>query len=162
MTIAYLSVGSNLGKREAKLFRTMSLLGTTAGIRLVRRSPIYETEPQDVREQPWFLNMVVQIETTLAPEALLDRIHEIERDLGRERMTPKGPRTIDIDILLYGDLVFKTERLEIPHPRLGERRFVLEPLTDLLPAFRHPITGQTGVEMLEAVEGQSVRLYRWR
>lgn len=122
-------------------------------------SSIYETEPQDVRDQPWFLNLVVEIATRLAPVELLARIHEVEAHLGRTRDVPKGPRTVDIDILFYDDRVIETSTLRIPHPRLAERRFVLEPLAELAPHLRHPITGRTAVEMLSAVRDQQVR--RW-
>lgn len=159
MTITYLSLGSNLGDREANLRRAVELLGS-AEVRVLRESSIYETEPQDLREQPCFLNMVAEIETSLSPEALLDRVHRIEEELGRKRAVPKGPRTIDIDILLFGTAVIKTAQLEIPHPRLAERRFVLEPLAELAPELRHPVTDRSVIEMLTKVEGQSVQ--RWR
>ena len=128
-------------------------------MQVLRRSSIYETEPQDLREQPKFLNLAAEIETDLPPIELLDWSQEIEARLGRTRDVPKGPRTIDIDILLYGDLVVETGDLQIPHPRLALRRFVLEPLAELAPDLRHPVTGRTVAEMLSAVADQQVK--RW-
>ncbi len=124
---------------------------------MVRASPVYETEPVDYTNQRWFLNQVVEAETGLFPVQLLQRIARIERDMGRVRTIPKGPRTIDIDILLFGRAVVRTTRLEIPHPRMSERRFVLAPLADLAPTLRHPVTHKTVREMLEDAPQQQVR-----
>jgi 2-amino-4-hydroxy-6-hydroxymethyldihydropteridine diphosphokinase len=148
----YLSLGSNIGDREANLRAAIDRLGP------VRESPIYETEPVDYLDQRWFLNMAVELETDLFPRQFLSRIQKIERELGRERRIPKGPRTIDIDILLYGDVVVRTPALEIPHPRMTERRFVLAPLADLAPNLRHPVTHRTVREMLAAAPPATVRL----
>jgi 2-amino-4-hydroxy-6-hydroxymethyldihydropteridine diphosphokinase len=139
---AFLSLGSNLGDREALLKDALQRL-EAAGVRVVRKSSIHETEPQDLREQPWFLNMAVEVETGLLPLELLAAIIKIETELGRQRTIPKGPRTIDIDILFYANLIIATRDLEIPHPRLTERRFVLDPLSEIAPELRHPITGQS-------------------
>jgi len=152
----YLSLGSNIGDREVNLRAAIEKLAD-AGIRTQRVSPIYETEPVDFRPQSWFLNLVVEAETALFPVQLLTRTSRVERALGRVRTAPKGPRTIDIDILLYGNVVMKTVQLEIPHPRMGERRFVLAPLADLAPALRHPVTHRTIREMLEGAPSQIVR-----
>ena len=111
----------------------------------------------DNRAQAWFLNLVLEAETGLFPLQLLTRTARVERELGRVRTAPKGPRTIDIDILLYGNVVMKTVRLEIPHPRMAERRFVLAPLADLAPGLRHPVTRQTVREMLDRAPAQIVR-----
>jgi 2-amino-4-hydroxy-6-hydroxymethyldihydropteridine diphosphokinase len=148
----YLSLGSNIGDREANLRSAIERLG------VVRESPIYETEPVDYLAQRWFLNLVVELETELFPRQLLARTQKIERELGRVRGIPKGPRTIDIDILLYGSAIVKTPALEIPHPRMGERRFVLAPLADLAPELRHPVTRLTIREMLAAAPPAAVRL----
>jgi 2-amino-4-hydroxy-6-hydroxymethyldihydropteridine diphosphokinase len=152
----YLSLGSYLGDRGHNLQSALALLAAH-DFRIRRLSSVYETEPQDVRDQPWFWNMVIEAETDLFPKQLLARIQKIELQLGRKRMKPKGPRTMDIDILLYGGSVIETEELTVPHPRLAERRFVLEPLAELAPDLRHPITRRTITEMLHAVGGQQAR-----
>ena len=157
MTV-YLSLGSNVGDRDANLREAIKRLAPS--VRILRVSPIYETEPVDYTDQNWFLNLAVEAETDLSPNRLLAHIAGIERALGRIRTTPKGPRTIDIDILLYGDAVVRTARLEIPHPRMAARRFVLAPLADLAPDLCHPVTRQTVREMLEAAPSQTVRLQR--
>lgn len=156
MKTAYLSLGSNLGDREARLREAIQRL-EAGDVHIVRRSPVYETEPQDLRDQPWFLNLVVEVETALSPIQLLARIQKIERALGRQRLRPGGPRSIDIDILLYGNSVIRTPQLEIPHPRLAQRRFVLEPLAGIAPDLRHPVTGRTVLAMLPETQGQRVR-----
>jgi 2-amino-4-hydroxy-6-hydroxymethyldihydropteridine diphosphokinase len=139
---AFLSLGSNLGDRQALLNEALSRL-ESAGVHVARRSRIHETEPQDYLDQPKFLNMAAEVETDLSPRELLAVIQKIETELGRQRTIPKGPRTIDIDILFYANLIVATPELEIPHPRLAERRFVLDPLSEIAPDFRHPITGQS-------------------
>ena len=155
MKIIYLSLGSNIGDRERNLEAAVERLA--GEMRILRVSPIYETEPVDYTAQRWFLNLVVEAETALFPLQLLARIHKIERALGRVRAVPKGPRTIDIDILLYGKTVIHTAALEVPHPRIGERRFVLAPLAELAPDLRHPITHKSMREMLDAAPEQAVR-----
>jgi len=151
----YLSLGSNIGDREAQLRDAIRRLEADE-IHVLRRSPVYETEPQDVRDQDWFLNAVVEAETMLFPIQLLSRTQRVEREMGRQRLRKGGPRVIDIDILLYGKFVIRTPELEIPHPRLAQRRFVLEPLAALAPELRHPATGKTVREMLSEVQGQQV------
>ena len=135
----YLSLGSNLGDREANLRKAVKRLASNE-VRVLHTSRIYETEPVGYKNQAWFLNQVVEAETALFPMQLLTRIGRVERDLGRVRTLRNGPRTIDIDILFYGAAVVETTRLEIPHPRLAERRFVLAPLAELAPDLRHPVT----------------------
>lgn len=152
----YLGLGSNIGDREANLRAAIERL-PEAGVRVLRVSPIYETEPVDYTAQAWFLNLVVEGETELFPMQLLSRTARLERALGRVRGVPKGPRTIDIDILFYGRAVVKTARLEIPHPRIAERRFVLVPLCDLAPDLRHPATHRSVREMLASAPLQTVR-----
>ena len=122
-------------------------------------SPVYETEPRGLREQPWFLNMVVEAETSLFPLQLLTRIEQIEKQFGRRRVIPNGPRTLDIDILLYGRAVIRSERLVVPHPRYSERRFVLAPLHDLAPDLRDPVDGKSIRELLLAVANQPIRRF---
>ena len=156
MDKVYLSLGSNLGGREAHLRDALARL-EAAGIHVTRRSSVYETEPQDLRDQPWFLNLVVEAETPLFPLQVLARLQNIEREMGRRRITPKGPRTIDLDILFYGTFVINTKELQVPHPRLDQRRFVLEPLAEIAPSLRHPVTGLTAREMLASVAPQAVR-----
>jgi 2-amino-4-hydroxy-6-hydroxymethyldihydropteridine diphosphokinase len=156
MKTAYLSLGSNLPDRATNLRRALALL-TSPDLQIKRTSATYETEPQDLPHQPWFLNLVVEIETTLFPLQLLSRIQKIEKDLGRKRLVPKGPRTIDIDILLFGNFVIDSAKLTIPHPRMHLRRFVLEPLAELAPDLRHPITRRTIREILNETSGQAVK-----
>jgi 2-amino-4-hydroxy-6-hydroxymethyldihydropteridine diphosphokinase len=152
----YLSLGSNLGDRERKLRDALGLLAEP-GLRVLRVSSFYETEPLEVRDQRRFLNAVAEAETDFFPKQLLARLQRIEQRLGRRRLKPKGPRTIDIDILLYGGTVIDAEELQVPHPRLAQRRFVLEPLAELAPDLRHPVTRRTVTEMLRDVAGQQVR-----
>ena len=156
MKTAYLSLGSNVDDREAHLRRALELLASEE-TRVVRTSSLYETEPQELRHQPWFFNLVAEIETRLFPMQLLVRAQKIEKELGRKRIVPKGPRTIDIDIVLYGSFVVDTPQLRIPHPGLQDRRFVLEPLAELAPDLRHPVTRRSVREMLAGTAGQIVR-----
>ena len=156
MKTVYLSLGSNIGDRGRNLSAALEQL-TAEGIAVRRVSPVYETEPVDYTDQRWFRNLVVEAETELFPMQLLSRIARIERELGRVRGIPKGPRTIDIDILLYGNRVVKSAKLQIPHPRMSERRFVLAPLADLAPDLRHPVSGRSVRELLDAVQCQVVR-----
>ena len=156
MKTVYLGLGSNVGDREGHLRAAIERLAAL-DLRVVRESPVYETEPLEMTAQRWFLNQVVEAETSLFPKQLLARVGRIERVLGRVRTVPNGPRTIDIDILLYGTAVVRAAELEIPHPRMAGRRFVLAPLADLCPELRHPVTRKTVREMLEAAPGQVVR-----
>jgi len=153
----YLGLGSNIGDRENHLRQALDHLAAP-GLHILRVSPIYETEPIDYTNQRWFLNLVAEAETSLFPMQVLARIGRVERALGRVRTVPKGPRTIDIDILLYGTTVIHGAKLEVPHPRMAERRFVLAPLAELAPDLCHPVTHQTVREMLSAAPAQTVRL----
>src|SRR5258708_26591528 len=145
--VAYLSLGSNLGDRAGNLRQAIEALQGGTEV-----SSFYETEPADVPDQPWFLNCAVKVETDLAPDELLCVLQGIERRLGRVRSIDKGPRTVDIDILFYGDQIVDTPALTMPHPRLAERRFVLEPLSEIAPDLRDPRTGRSVREMLAASE----------
>jgi 2-amino-4-hydroxy-6-hydroxymethyldihydropteridine diphosphokinase len=156
MKTIYLGLGSNVGDREDNLRSAIHHL-SAPDLDILRTSPVYETEPVDYTAQRWFLNLVVEAGTSLFPMQLLSRIARIERELGRVRTVAKGPRTIDIDILLYGKAVVESATLEIPHPRMAERRFVLAPLADLVPHLRHPVTHKTVREMLDAAPPQKVR-----
>ena len=158
MNLVYLSLGSNMGDREGNLRAAINAL-PAAGVKVLRVSPVYETEPVDYTAQAWFLNLVVEAETDLFPMQLLARTARIERALKRARTVAKGPRTIDIDILLYGSSVVRTETLQIPHPRMAERRFVLQPLVDLSPDLRHPLLQKTVRELLAAAPAQVVSLH---
>ena len=147
MEISYILTGGNLGDRHTNLSRAADLLDSRAG-RILRRSILYETAAWGIESQPDFLNQVLEIETALDPEALLSLLLEIEREMGRIRGEKFGPRTIDLDILLYGDLVLNTTDLDIPHPRMAERRFVLMPLSELIGDRLHPVTGRSIRDML--------------
>lgn len=155
MKTAYLGLGTNLGDRAAHLDDALRRI-EAAGIHIVRASSRYETAPRDVTSQPWFLNLAAEVETRLFPRQLLTVLLRIERDMGRVRRITKGPRLIDIDILLYGKAIIKAPELEVPHPRLHQRRFVLEPLAELAPALRHPILRKTMRELLGSVASQTV------
>jgi 2-amino-4-hydroxy-6-hydroxymethyldihydropteridine diphosphokinase len=135
---AYIGLGSNVGDRLKSLRCALAYLEEMAGTRMTKVSSVYETEPVGVPEQAWFLNAVVELDTTLSAEALLQGTQAIERALGRVRTRRWGPRTIDLDILLYGDLQVKTDSLEIPHPELCRRAFVMIPLLELDPGASLP------------------------
>ena len=151
----YLGLGSNIGDRQEHLRRALEELQAPE-LRIVRLSPLYETEPVEYTQQPWFMNQVAEAETELFPMQLLGRVGRVERAMGRVRGIPKGPRVIDIDILFFGRAVVRTTKLEIPHPRIADRRFVLAPLADLAPDLRHPVTRKTVREMLEAAAPHKV------
>jgi 2-amino-4-hydroxy-6-hydroxymethyldihydropteridine diphosphokinase len=154
---AILGLGSNLGDRVRNLERALEHL--KHGVRLERLSSVYETEPVGDREQPWFLNMVCYGATLMKPDALLAYIHKVEADLGRERGAKRsGARTVDIDILAHDDLVIDEPDLKIPHPRMTERAFVLEPLAEIAPEWRHPLEGKTAKELLAGLRGEIVRI----
>ena len=152
----YLGFGSNIGDREAQIRRAIELLGSEE-LRLLRVSSFYETEPIGFTKQRWFLNCVAEFATQLFPRQLLHRIQRVELQLGRRRSVVNGPRTIDIDILLFGETAVKTPELEVPHPRFRERRFVLAPLVELNPELRDPVTRRTVSDLLQDVKGQAIR-----
>jgi 2-amino-4-hydroxy-6-hydroxymethyldihydropteridine diphosphokinase len=147
---AYLSLGSNIGDRENNLRQAIARLREVGDVRAV--SAFYETEPVEVEgEQPWFLNCAVCLETNLGAEQLLAGILTIEREMGRRRDAVRAPRTIDIDILLFGDLVVDLPHLTIPHPGLSQRRFALEPLAEIAPEAHHPVSRLTVRELLKTL-----------
>jgi 2-amino-4-hydroxy-6-hydroxymethyldihydropteridine diphosphokinase len=152
----YLALGSNLGDRRANLDRAVELLAE-AGVHVLRRSSIFDTDARYVTDQPRFFNQVIECETTLFPRQLLTITRGVELSIGRKPTTPNGPRLIDIDILLFAKSVVNLPGLVVPHPRIAERRFVLEPLAELAPTLRHPITRRTVSEMLTQVMDQPVR-----
>ena len=151
MTVAYVGLGANLGAREETLRRAVELLGAADGVDVLAVSQLRETEPVGVVDQPPFLNGAVAIETALAPRDLLDLLLEIERSLGRVREERWGPRTIDLDLLVYGDEVVDEPGLRVPHPHLHERRFALEPLAELQPELEVPGRGRVS-DLLTALD----------
>ncbi len=153
--IIYLSLGSNVGDRADNLRHAVAALEDT-GVRVWQVSSIYETEPVDLREQPWFLNCVVKADTELPAAELLKKLGQIESLMGSKKIVPKGPRLIDLDILLYGDESVETPELQVPHPRMHLRRFVLVPLAEIAPGLRHPSWDTNAEGLLERTPDKSV------
>lgn len=154
--LIYLSLGSNLGDREQNLRDAVRRLGSVGTLQTI--SSIYETEPVEFTDQPVFMNCAVGLETSASPDQLMVELLEIEKAMGRQRVQKKGPRIIDLDILLFGDQVVNLPALTIPHPSMHQRRFVLEPLAEIAPQARHPVLEETARELLEELpQGQSVR-----
>jgi 2-amino-4-hydroxy-6-hydroxymethyldihydropteridine diphosphokinase len=162
-SMAYLSLGSNIGDREANLREGIARLEPEG--RIVSVSSLYETEPVEFADQDWFLNSVVALETSDTAAQLLAAILQIETEMGRQRVQPKGPRIIDIDILLFekvaGGEIVDSPALTIPHPSMHQRRFVLQPLAEIAPRLQHPVLKKTIQELLDALPaGQSVQKYQ--
>lgn len=155
----YLSLGSNVGDREANLREALTRLAHLGEVGAV--SSYYETEPVDFLAQPWFLNCVAALSTERMPRQLLASLQKIEQEMGRKRSVPKGPRVIDLDILLFGSSVVDTPQLTIPHPAMHERRFVLEPLAEIAPDVRHPVFKRTARELRDSLPpGQQVKKFK--
>jgi 2-amino-4-hydroxy-6-hydroxymethyldihydropteridine diphosphokinase len=156
----FLALGSNLGDREQNLRNSITAI-EREHIRVLARSSIYETAPQDIIDQPWFLNMVIECQTRTFPLQLLATLLRIERELGRVRTNSmrRGPRVIDLDILLFGETIMNAPELVLPHPRMLQRRFVLEPLVEIAPELRHPETKQVLRNVLQSVRDQPLRRF---
>ena len=155
MKKVYLSLGSNVGERETNLRTAIAQL-PGAGVKVTKVSSFYETEPVDLLQQPWFLNCVVQGETVVPAVELLCQLREIERRMGSEKLIARGPRLIDLDILLYGEQVIDTAELQVPHPRMHLRRFVLVPLAEIAPDLKHPSWHGTAADILSELADGSV------
>jgi 2-amino-4-hydroxy-6-hydroxymethyldihydropteridine diphosphokinase len=156
-TDVFISIGSNIGDRAVNIRNAIKALERVGKVLAV--SSLYETEPVEFTDQPWFLNCAVQWETELDPHELIGGLLAIEQEMGRYRQQKKGPRNIDLDILLYGDLVLNDATLTIPHPAMHQRRFVLEPLAEIAPEIIHPVLRRTIHELLNALpQGQQVKV----
>ena len=149
----YLGFGTNLGDRKKNLAQAVNNLNDRPDFTVVRTSSIYETSPWGVTDQPNFLNMVAEINTFLSPQELLERVKKLEQDMGREDGPRFGPRLIDVDILLLGDLMVDEPDLQVPHASLHLRAFVLVPLGELTPESVHPLLGKTIAELTSEVDG---------
>jgi 2-amino-4-hydroxy-6-hydroxymethyldihydropteridine diphosphokinase len=155
MPTVYLALGSNIGDREKNLREALRLLGES-GIRIEKLSSIYETEPVDYLHQAWFLNTVLYAQTDLPAAQLLGTLRNIESQMGSKKPFAKGPRLIDLDILLYDDETIATTDLQIPHPRMLQRNFVLVPLAEIAPALRHPSWPASAAELLSRSPDTSI------
>lgn len=154
-SIVFLGIGSNLGNPELNCLKAVERIALSRSVKLLRRSSLYRTEPVGVTEQSWFINCVVEIRTSLSPRELLKTVKGIEDDMGRMSGERWGPRIIDIDILLYGQIVMNEEDLVIPHPEMHKRRFVLVPLNEIAPYAIHPGYGISAKGLLDRLEDRS-------
>jgi 2-amino-4-hydroxy-6-hydroxymethyldihydropteridine diphosphokinase len=149
----YLSLGSNVGDRQASLEQAIAQLAKLGTV--TKRSAFYETEPMEITDQPWFLNSAVELETELMPKQFIAAVLDIEREMGRKRTKKKGPRTIDIDVLLFGKSIIEMKGLTVPHPAMHLRRFVLEPMVEIAPELRHPVFKRSMRELRDALPAGS-------
>jgi 2-amino-4-hydroxy-6-hydroxymethyldihydropteridine diphosphokinase len=156
MNSIFLGLGSNIGDRKQNLVQAQALLNET----VIRSSSFYDTEPVGFLEQPWFLNLVIEIESSLKAAKLLQRCMDVEKQMGRIREIPKGPRVIDIDILFYGNVIVNEPNLIIPHPAIQERKFVLEPMNEIAQDFVHPVLQKTISQLLQECPDPSVTIRR--
>lgn len=157
MHTAYLSLGSNLGDRAGNLREAIAHLHQAGQVTKV--SSCYETRPMEVVDQPWFLNCALELRTALTPVVLLQTLLRIERTMGRERTQPKGPRKIDLDVLLFDDETLEADELTLPHPAMHKRRFVLVPLAEIAPSVMHPLLRKTASDLLSSLpDDDDVRL----
>ncbi len=160
MATVYLALGSNIGDREMNLREAVRLL-SESGIHIITISSIYETEPVDYLDQPWFLNAVLEATTKLSPAQLLATLRNIESQMGSKKAFAKGPRLIDLDILLYDNATIDTADLQVPHPRMLQRNFVLAPLAEIAPTLRHPSWPANAAELLaHSPDASQVRKHR--
>jgi dihydroneopterin aldolase/2-amino-4-hydroxy-6-hydroxymethyldihydropteridine diphosphokinase len=148
MSVAYIGIGSNVGKRKENCYRALTLL-KQKGIKITKMSSFHETEPWGYKNQPSFLNMVIEAETKLGARDLLETLQQIEKKLGREKSFKWGPRTIDLDMLLFDNMSVQENDLMIPHPLMHKREFVLKPLCEITPALRHPVLKVSVQKLLE-------------
>ncbi|MBE0426732.1 MAG: 2-amino-4-hydroxy-6-hydroxymethyldihydropteridine diphosphokinase [Nitrospirae bacterium] len=148
MSTAYIGIGSNLGNREENCFHAIELL-EKKGIKIKKKSSLYETEPWGIKQQPIFLNMAVEIETELEPDKLLRLLKDIEKKLGRKNTLKWGPRIIDLDILIFDDIILNKKDLKIPHPLMHKRGFVLKPLNEIAPKINHPLLNRSIAELVQ-------------
>jgi 2-amino-4-hydroxy-6-hydroxymethyldihydropteridine diphosphokinase len=157
MATAYIGIGSNLGNRQENCLHAIELL-QKEGVIVTKRSALYETEPWGIKNQPQFINMAIQIETPLDPKGLLRILKNIEENLGRGKSSKWGPRTIDLDILLFDDIILYEDNLTIPHPLMHERDFVLRPLCEIAPDIHHPLLKSSICKLMQQVDRKSRKL----
>jgi 2-amino-4-hydroxy-6-hydroxymethyldihydropteridine diphosphokinase len=156
-TDAYIALGSNMGDRELNLLRAVAEIGRLPDCKVTGLSSFYETSPVGVTEQPSFYNAVLRLHTALSPHELLERLLRIETDIfGRTRTTRWGPRRIDLDLLLHGETAISDDKLILPHPRISERRFVLQPLCDIAPELVHPLLGRSVIKLLDSLQSDEI------
>lgn len=159
MVTAYLSIGSNLADPESQCQNAVAALDSSPGLSVTRVSPLYRTRPVEEPDQPWFVNAVVEVRTSMVASGLLAVCRDIENRMGRVREYRFGPRVIDIDILMFGDECVEIPDLVVPHPRMTARRFVLVPLCDMVPDLRHPASGRTMAWLLEQIPEEDQEVF---